>query len=209
MNEVDSKHAECEGNLCIDPHLSQEHVDSNSTATTGKVGVALRRWKADGGLKTGERETRSMTAQLERAAKATTDTSPEPVTKGKLITVTGKPITVTGKLIRANRSAKKLRHLQRPYGQPPVLCQGHRHLQHGQESHHQQHRRSEDHGHRLDGRLLPLGVIRQLHAQMSTIHGVECGSRRDSTADTRPGRGGDDVAAEAVDSVNRQRAQTD
>ncbi|MFF2850220.1 hypothetical protein ACFVT5_28355 [Streptomyces sp. NPDC058001] len=98
--EKDSKHARCEGNLYIDPHPSQEHVDSNSDATTWKVGVSLRLFKADGGLKAAERETRSMTAQLKRAAKATTNASPEPVTKGK-------PITVTGKLTRANWSTKK------------------------------------------------------------------------------------------------------
>jgi hypothetical protein len=98
--EVDSKHAQCEGSLYIDPHPSQEHVDSNSDATTWKVGVALRLWKADGGLKTGELETRSATVQLKRAAKATTNASPEPVTKGKTI-------TVTGKLTRANWTTKK------------------------------------------------------------------------------------------------------
>ncbi|MFI8184614.1 hypothetical protein ACIF70_29440 [Actinacidiphila glaucinigra] len=98
--EIDSKHARCEGNLYIDPHPSQEHVDSNSDATTWKVGVSLRLWKASGGLKTAERETRSTTVQLKRAAKATTNASPEPVTKGK-------PITVTGKLTRANWSTKK------------------------------------------------------------------------------------------------------
>ncbi|GAX52383.1 hypothetical protein [Streptomyces olivochromogenes] len=98
--EIDSKHARCEGNLYIDPHPSQDHVDSNSDATTWKVGVSLRLWKADGGLKTGELETRSTTAQLKRAAKATANASPEPVTKGK-------SITVTGKLTRANWSTKK------------------------------------------------------------------------------------------------------
>ncbi|WP_031108415.1 hypothetical protein [Streptomyces sp. NRRL S-146] len=98
--ETDSKHAHCEGELYIDPHPSQEHVDSNSDATTWKVGVSLKLWKADGGLKTGELETRSATAQLKRAAKATTNASPEPVTKGK-------SITVTGKVTRANWSTKK------------------------------------------------------------------------------------------------------
>ncbi|MFD9938339.1 hypothetical protein ACFWZ6_34990 [Streptomyces massasporeus] len=98
--ETDSKHAHCEGSLYIDPHPSQEHVDSNSDATTWAVGVSLKLWKADGGLKTGELETRSATAQLKRAAKATTNASPEPVTKGK-------PITVTGKVTRANWSTKK------------------------------------------------------------------------------------------------------
>ncbi|KOV93388.1 hypothetical protein ADK65_32025 [Streptomyces sp. NRRL B-1140] len=98
--EIDAKHARCEGNLYIDPHPSQEHVDSNSDATSWKVGVSLKLWKADGGLKTGELETRSATVQLKRAAKATTNASPEPVTKGKTI-------TVTGKLTRANWSTKK------------------------------------------------------------------------------------------------------
>ncbi len=98
--ETDSKHARCEGDLYIDPHPSRDHVDSNSDATTWKVGVSLRLWKADGGLKTGELETRSTTAQLKRAAKATTDASPEPVTKGRTI-------TVTGRLTRANWSTKK------------------------------------------------------------------------------------------------------
>ncbi|WP_200300726.1 hypothetical protein [Streptomyces adelaidensis] len=98
--EIDSKHARCEGNLYIDPHPSQEHVDSNSDATTWKVGVSLRLWKADGGLKTEELETRSRTVQLKRAAKATANASPEPVTKGQ-------KITVTGKLTRANWSTKK------------------------------------------------------------------------------------------------------
>ncbi|MFD5568208.1 hypothetical protein [Streptomyces cadmiisoli] len=98
--EIDSKHASCEGNLYINPHWSYEHVDSNSDATTWKVGVSLRLWKADGGLKTEELETRSLTAQLKRAAKATTNASPEPATKGK-------SITVTGKLTRANWSTKK------------------------------------------------------------------------------------------------------
>ncbi|WP_189782203.1 hypothetical protein [Streptomyces capitiformicae] len=97
--EIDSKHARCEGNLYIDPHPSQEHVDSNSDATTWKVGVSLRLWKADGGLKTEELETRSKTAQLKRAAKATVNASPEPVAKGRTI-------TVTGKLTRANWSTK-------------------------------------------------------------------------------------------------------
>ncbi|MFE2043098.1 hypothetical protein ACFXAZ_19650 [Streptomyces sp. NPDC059477] len=98
--EIDSKRAECEGNLYIDPHPSQEHADSNSDATAWKVGVSLKLFKANGGLKAEELETRSATVQLRRAAKATANASPEPVTKGK-------PITVTGKLTRANWSTKK------------------------------------------------------------------------------------------------------
>ncbi|QYX78064.1 hypothetical protein [Streptomyces akebiae] len=96
----DSRHAHCEGNLYIDPHPSQEHVDSNSDATTWKVAVSLRLFKASGALKAGEIEKRSKTVQLKRAAKATVNATPEPVTKGK-------KITVTGKLTRANWSTKK------------------------------------------------------------------------------------------------------
>jgi hypothetical protein len=98
--ERDAKHARCEGGLYIDPHPSQDHVDSNSDATTWNVGVSLKLFKADGGLKAAERETRSTTVQLKRAAKATADASPEPVTKGRTI-------TVTGKVTRANWSTKK------------------------------------------------------------------------------------------------------
>ncbi|WP_371577712.1 hypothetical protein [Streptomyces sp. NBC_01314] len=98
--EIDPRHARCEGNLYIDPHQAQEHVDSNSDATTWKVAVSLRLFKASGGLKAGETEKRSKTVQLRRAAKATVNATPEPVTEGK-------KITVTGKLTRANWSTKK------------------------------------------------------------------------------------------------------
>ncbi|MFJ6724167.1 hypothetical protein ACIQPQ_04550 [Streptomyces sp. NPDC091281] len=98
--ERDAKHARCEGDLFIDPHPTQDHVDSNSDATTWKVGVSLRLFKANGGLKAMERETRSLTSSLRRAAKLTADASPEPVAKGR-------PVTVTGKLTRANWSTKK------------------------------------------------------------------------------------------------------
>ncbi|MFC9279191.1 hypothetical protein [Streptomyces collinus] len=98
--ERDTKHARCEGELYIDPYPSHDEVDSNSDATTWKVGVSLRLFKADGGLKAAEREPRSTTVRLKRAAKATTNASPEPVTKGK-------PITVTGKVTRANWGTKR------------------------------------------------------------------------------------------------------
>ncbi|MER6678332.1 hypothetical protein [Streptomyces sp. NPDC000983] len=98
--EQSTKKADCEGNLYIDPHPSQEHVDSNSDATTWKVGVSLILFKANGNLAAAEREKRSMTVQLRRASKLTVDATPEPVAKGKTI-------TVTGKLTRANWSTKK------------------------------------------------------------------------------------------------------
>ncbi|QFQ99784.1 hypothetical protein F9278_30610 [Streptomyces phaeolivaceus] len=98
--EVDARHARCEGEFHIDPHWSRKQVDTNSAATTWKTAVVMRLWKASGGLKTEEYETRSKTVQLKRAAKATVGATPETVTKGK-------KITVTGKLTRANWSTKK------------------------------------------------------------------------------------------------------
>ncbi|MFI5756650.1 hypothetical protein [Streptomyces sp. NPDC051569] len=99
--EIGDKHARCEGNLHINPRRSWKHVDSNSDATTWKVAVSLRLFKASGGLKAEEYETRSQTVRLKRAAKITAaDATPEPVTNGK-------KITITGKLTRANWSTKK------------------------------------------------------------------------------------------------------
>ncbi|MDX2601393.1 hypothetical protein PV379_46465 [Streptomyces caniscabiei] len=98
--EIDAKHARCEGEFHIDPHPSRRQVNTNAAATTWKVAVALRLWKSNGGLKTEEYETRSKTVQLKRAAKVTVAATPETVTKGK-------KITVTGKLTRANWSTKK------------------------------------------------------------------------------------------------------
>ncbi|MBZ3907369.1 MULTISPECIES: hypothetical protein [Streptomyces] len=98
--EIDAKHARCEGEFHIDPHWSRKQVDTNAAATTWKTAVALRLWKSGGGLKTEEYETRSKTVQLKRAARATVGATPETVTKGK-------KITVTGKLTRANWSTKK------------------------------------------------------------------------------------------------------
>ncbi|KUO12124.1 hypothetical protein [Streptomyces sp. DSM 15324] len=99
--EQSAKRAHCEGDLYIDPDPTKDHVDSNADATTWKVAVSLRLFKAGGGLKTAERETRSLTVALRRSAKLTAaDAAPEPVTKGRAI-------TVAGKLTRANWSTKK------------------------------------------------------------------------------------------------------
>ncbi|MFD8308162.1 hypothetical protein ACFV29_38395 [Streptomyces sp. NPDC059690] len=110
--EVSSKKADCEGNLHIDPHPSQEQVDSNSDATLWKVAVSLRLFKADGGLLAEEHEKRSATVRLKRAAKVTMNATPEPV-------ATGAKITVAGKVSRANWSTKKYG----PYGGRTVTLQ--------------------------------------------------------------------------------------
>jgi len=97
--EVDARHARCEGEFHIDPHPSRKQVNTNAAATAWKVAVVMRLWKASGGLKTEEYETRSTTVQLKRAARATVAATPETVTKGR-------KVTVTGRLTRANWSTK-------------------------------------------------------------------------------------------------------
>lgn len=109
--ELDSQRARCEGSLYIDPKWGRG-IDSNSDATTWKIAVALRTFKASGPLIAEEYETRSGSVQLKRAAKVTANASPEPVTKGKAI-------TVTGKLTRANWSTKTFG----PYGGRTVTLQ--------------------------------------------------------------------------------------
>ncbi|MEV7738722.1 hypothetical protein AB0O75_42800 [Streptomyces sp. NPDC088921] len=98
--EQSDKKAECEGSLYIDPHPSRDEVASNSDATTWKTAVSLFLFKANGNLAAHERETRSLTVRLKRAAKLTVNAAPEPVVKGK-------KITVTGNLTRANWATKK------------------------------------------------------------------------------------------------------
>ncbi|MDX2932023.1 hypothetical protein [Streptomyces ipomoeae] len=110
--ELDSKRARCEGGLYIDPKPSRGDVDSNSDATKWKIAVALRLFKASGGLKAEEYETRSGSVLIKRAAKVTANASPEPVAKGK-------KITVTGKLTRADWNTHKFG----PYGGRTVTLQ--------------------------------------------------------------------------------------
>ncbi|MFC8227015.1 hypothetical protein [Streptomyces sp. NPDC057287] len=84
--ETSARIADCEGELSVDPRYD---LDSNSDATTWKIGVAAKLWKTNGQLKTAEYTTASGGVKVKRWAKATVDASPEPVTKGKTITVTG------------------------------------------------------------------------------------------------------------------------
>lgn len=111
--ELDSKRARCEGTLRIDPHPSHDHVDSNSDATKWKIAVSLRLFKDNGSLVAQEFETRPGGVSLRRAAKlAVADATPEPVTKGKAI-------TVAGKLTRANWTT----HKNGPYAGSSVSLQ--------------------------------------------------------------------------------------
>jgi hypothetical protein len=99
--ELSSQRARCEGHLRIDPDPSRYDVDSNSDATKWKIGLHLMLFKANGNLQAEERESRPGTLSLRRAAKlSVADATPEPVTRGK-------KITVAAKLTRANWTTKK------------------------------------------------------------------------------------------------------
>ncbi|WP_327115630.1 hypothetical protein OG206_13240 [Streptomyces sp. NBC_01341] len=107
--ETSTRIADCEGELTIDPRYD---LDSNSDATTWKIGVAAKLWKADGQLKAGEYTTAPGGVKVKRWAKATADASPEPVTKGRTI-------TVTGRLTRADW----VKHTYTGYAGKPVSLQ--------------------------------------------------------------------------------------
>ncbi|MEV6163650.1 hypothetical protein AB0L71_17270 [Streptomyces sp. NPDC052052] len=84
--EDGSHAANCEGELIIKPRRT---LDSNNDATTWKIGASALLWGTDGQPEH-EYLTGLGTAQVKRAARATVNASPEPVTKGKTLTVTGK-----------------------------------------------------------------------------------------------------------------------
>ncbi|SCE54561.1 MULTISPECIES: hypothetical protein [unclassified Streptomyces] len=85
--EDGSRAADCTGDLYIEPRYT---LDSNNDATTWKVGAAARIWGANGQPKSEDYLPALATAQVKRAARATVNASPEPVTKGKTLTVTGR-----------------------------------------------------------------------------------------------------------------------
>ncbi|MFI9766885.1 hypothetical protein ACIHJG_08500 [Streptomyces sp. NPDC052415] len=76
-----------EGALYIGPPY---RLDSNSDATTWKIAVAARTWGSDGQPDGEEYLIGFGTVQVKRMARATVNASPEPVAKGKALTVTGK-----------------------------------------------------------------------------------------------------------------------
>ncbi|WP_405817194.1 hypothetical protein OG241_21875 [Streptomyces sp. NBC_01390] len=111
--ELSLKKAHCEGSLSIDPDPSQEQIVSNSDATTWKIGVALALFKDNGDLVAQEFETRPGGVSLRRAAKlSVADATPEPVAKGK-------KLTLTSKLTRANWTT----HKNGPYAGSTVSLQ--------------------------------------------------------------------------------------
>ncbi|WP_324783529.1 hypothetical protein [Streptomyces sp. H51] len=80
--------ADCEGDLYIDPPYT---LDSNNDATSWKIAVSARLWdKTHTQLKAHEYLTGFGSIAVKRAARATVNASPEPVAKGRTITVTGR-----------------------------------------------------------------------------------------------------------------------
>ena len=66
-----------------------DQLRSNSDATTWKIGVVTRLYDTHATIKAEEFKTVSGGVQIRRWAKATVNAAPEPVKKGKTITVTG------------------------------------------------------------------------------------------------------------------------
>ncbi|MFC9288676.1 hypothetical protein [Streptomyces sp. NPDC057052] len=91
--EDGSRAADCEGEFHVDPRY---RLDSDGDATTRKVASHAMVRASEDRVRSEEYLTGPGTAQVERAAKATADASPEPVAKGK-------KLTVTGRLTRADR----------------------------------------------------------------------------------------------------------
>ncbi|WP_202533626.1 MULTISPECIES: hypothetical protein [unclassified Streptomyces] len=92
--ETTARIADCEGTLYIEPQHYYYGLDSNNDATTWKIGIVSQLWKG-AHLLAEEYGTVAGGVQLKRYAKATVNAAPEPVAKGK-------PITVTGTLKRAD-----------------------------------------------------------------------------------------------------------
>ncbi|MFJ2817101.1 hypothetical protein [Streptomyces sp. NPDC087294] len=78
----------CDGAMFIQP---RQALRSNSDATTWKIAIMTRIWEKGGGHpKSTEYQTGFGTVRVKRAAKVTVNASPEPVVKGKKLTVTGR-----------------------------------------------------------------------------------------------------------------------
>lgn len=84
--ERSARTTHCEGELYIEPRYA---LDSNGDATAWKIGLSLRLFKSSGSLKAEEHKTAPGGVSVRRWAKATVNASPEPVAKGRTITVTG------------------------------------------------------------------------------------------------------------------------
>ncbi|TRV77102.1 hypothetical protein FKN01_16975 [Streptomyces sp. 130] len=89
--DVSERVAQCAGTLSVDPRYD---LDANGDATTWTVGYGVVLF-GDDDIKSEKYVATSGRVQIRRYAKATVNAAPEPVAKGK-------PITVTGSLKRAD-----------------------------------------------------------------------------------------------------------
>ncbi|MEV5601226.1 hypothetical protein AB0L33_07260 [Streptomyces sp. NPDC052299] len=90
--EVAVRTAQCAGIMSVDPRYD---LDSNGDATAWTVGYGVVLFGNDNAIKSEKHVGTSGRVQVRRYAKATVNAAPEPVAKGK-------PITVTGTLKRAD-----------------------------------------------------------------------------------------------------------
>ncbi|WP_433451144.1 hypothetical protein ACQPXS_22815 [Streptomyces sp. CA-142005] len=86
-NEDGTHAADCDGELYIEPRYT---LDSNNDATTWKIAVSARIWGSDGQPRGEEYLTGFGSVQVKRRAQVTVNASPEPVAKGRTLTVTGR-----------------------------------------------------------------------------------------------------------------------
>lgn len=85
--EDGTRAADCDGAFYIDPPY---RLDSHNDATTWKLAFHATLWTKSGQVKSEEYLTGLGTVPVKRAAKVTVNASPEPVAKGKTLTVTGR-----------------------------------------------------------------------------------------------------------------------
>ncbi|MER7179724.1 hypothetical protein ABT404_09610 [Streptomyces hyaluromycini] len=81
-----SQPADCGGQFYIEPRYT---LDSNNDATTWKIAAGAKIWGPDDKLKSQEILTGLGTVRVLRAAKVTSNATPEPVAKGRTLTVKG------------------------------------------------------------------------------------------------------------------------
>ncbi|WP_406437349.1 hypothetical protein OHB00_23690 [Streptomyces sp. NBC_00631] len=78
--------ADCGGEFSIEPRYT---LDSNNDATTWKIAAGAKIWGSDDKLKSQEILIGLGTVQVLRAARVTANATPEPVAKGRTLTVKG------------------------------------------------------------------------------------------------------------------------
>ncbi|MEU9951523.1 hypothetical protein [Streptomyces sp. NBC_01336] len=107
-NAVSDRVDDCTGHMRVWP----DNLRSNSDATTWKIGALARLYGSNAHINAEEYLTPPGAVQVKRWAKATVNASPEPVTKGKTITVTGNLTRADWATHKYTGVAQGLAHLQ-------------------------------------------------------------------------------------------------